>query len=70
MTAADLLTPDLFNGRRVRLTAPHPDDKPIIAAWSQITEYGRLMFYGSPAGPITTKRGVLQHEWEAARQTW
>ena len=24
MTASDLFTPDLFNGRRVRLTAPHP----------------------------------------------
>ncbi len=55
MTASDLFTPDLFNGQRVRLTAPHPDDKPIIAAWSQITEYGRLMFYGSPAEPITAE---------------
>lgn len=53
MTTSDLFIPDLFSGQRVRLTAPHPDDKPIIATWTQNTEYGRLMFYGDPAGPIS-----------------
>jgi hypothetical protein len=67
MTASDLFTPDPFNGQRVRLTALHPDDKPTIAGWSQSTEDGRLMRYSNPAGPITMKRGVLRHEWEAAR---
>ncbi len=47
---SQLMPGDLFAGKLVRLTAPRPDDKDIMAKWSQDAEYLRLLDY-DPARP-------------------
>jgi RimJ/RimL family protein N-acetyltransferase len=44
----------LFNGERVRLTALHPDDAPLMARWYEDGEFAR-MWDAAPANPKTAE---------------
>ncbi len=62
-----LMPGDLFSGRLVRLTAPRPEDKDLMAKWSQDAEYLRLLNY-DPARPRPAEFFVPDKEEEKKRE--